>query len=109
MNMAAQIIYEKDRMTVRLEGDLDHHSAAIIRAGIDDAILVNRPKTLALDFGGITFMDSSGIGLVMGRYRLMQSLGGEIVMQNLPENIRKVMRLAGLERLGRMEETEAMV
>lgn len=107
--MAAQIIYEKDRMTVRLEGDLDHHSAAIIRAGIDDAILVNRPKTLALDFGGITFMDSSGIGLVMGRYRLMQSLGGEIVMQNLPENIRKVMRLAGLERLGRMEETEAMV
>ncbi len=109
MNMAAQIIYEKDRMTVRLEGDLDHHSAAIIRAGIDDAILVNRPKTLALDFGGITFMDSSGIGLVMGRYRLMQSLGGEIVMQNLPENIRKVMRLAGLERLGRMEETEATV
>lgn len=107
--MAAQIIYEKDRMTVRLEGDLDHHSAAIIRAGIDDAILVNRPKTLALDFGGITFMDSSGIGLVMGRYRLMQSLGGEIVMQNLPENIRKVMRLAGLERLGRMEETEATV
>lgn len=109
MNMAAQIIYEKDKMTVRLEGDLDHHSAAIIRAGIDDAILVNRPRTLALDFGGITFMDSSGIGLVMGRYRLMQSLGGEIVMQNLPENIRKVMRLAGLERLGRMEETEATV
>lgn len=107
--MAAQIIYEKDKMTVRLEGDLDHHSAAIIRAGIDDAILVNRPRTLALDFGGITFMDSSGIGLVMGRYRLMQSLGGEIVMQNLPENIRKVMRLAGLERLGRMEETEATV
>ena len=107
--MAAQIIYEKNRMTVRLEGDLDHHSAAIIRAGIDDAILVNRPKTLALDFGGITFMDSSGIGLVMGRYRLMQSLGGEIVMQNLPENIRKVMRLAGLERLGRMEKTEVTV
>ena len=107
--MAAQIIYEKDKMTVRLDGDLDHHSAAIIRAGIDDAILVNRPRTLALDFGKITFMDSSGIGLVMGRYRLMRSLGGEIVMQNLPENIRKVMRLAGLEKLGRMEETEATV
>lgn len=107
--MAAQIIFEDKRMTVRLDGDLDHHSAAIIRAGIDDAILVNRPKILALDFGGITFMDSSGIGLVMGRYRLMQSLGGEIVMQNLPDGIKKVMRLAGLDRLGKIEETEMKV
>ncbi|MDD6022060.1 MAG: anti-sigma factor antagonist [Acutalibacteraceae bacterium] len=107
--MAARIIYEKDKMTVRLEGDLDHHGAAIIRAGIDDAILVNRPKTLVLDFGGITFMDSSGIGLVMGRYRLMQSLGGEIVMSNMPKNIKKVMRLAGLEKLGRMEDEEVKV
>lgn len=107
--MAAQITYEKDKMSVRLEGDLDHHSAAIIRAGIDDAILVNRPRILALDFGAITFMDSSGIGLVMGRYRLMQSLGGEIVMQNLPDNIKKVMKLAGLDRLGKIEEREVKV
>lgn len=107
--MAAQIIYEKDKITVRLEGDLDHHSAAIIRAGIDDAVLIHRPKTLALDFGAITFMDSSGIGLVMGRYKLMQSLGGEIVMQNLPAGIKKVMRLAGLERLGKIEECEVKI
>ncbi len=107
--MAAQISYEKDKMTVTLDGDLDHHSAAIIRAGIDDAILVHRPKTLTLDFANITFMDSSGIGLVMGRYKLMQSLGGEIVMRNLPSSIKKVMRLAGLEKLGRMEDEEAKV
>ncbi len=107
--MAAQITYQKGKMLVCLEGDLDHHSAAIIRAGIDDAILVNRPKTLALDFSGITFMDSSGIGLVMGRYRLMQSLGGEIIMQNLPDNIKKVMRLAGLDKLGKIEDTEVTV
>lgn len=107
--MAAKIIYEKDRITVHLEGDLDHHSAAIIRASIDDAVLIHRPKTLALDFGKITFMDSSGIGLVMGRYKLMQSLGGEIVMRNLPAPVKKVMRLAGLERLGKIEEGEVRV
>lgn len=107
--MAAQIIYENEKIIICLQGDLDHHSAAIIRAGIDDAILVHRPKTLVFDFGEITFMDSSGIGLVMGRYRLMSSLGGEIIMRNLPPHIKKVMKLAGLEKLGRMEESEVNV
>ncbi|MBE6746489.1 MAG: STAS domain-containing protein [Ruminococcaceae bacterium] len=107
--MAARIFYEKDTMTVFLDGEIDHHSAAIIRAGIDEAILASRPGTLVLDFGGITFMDSSGIGLVMGRYRLLRALGGELVMTNLPESISKVMRLAGLEKLGRIEEREVTV
>lgn len=107
--MAARIFYEKNKMTVFLDGEIDHHSAAIIRAGIDDAILASRPETLVLDFGGITFMDSSGIGLVMGRYRLLRPLGGEIVMTNLPENIGKVMKLAGLEKIGRIEEREVTV
>ena len=107
--MAARIFYEKDTMTVFLDGEIDHHSAAIIRAGIDEAILASRPSTLVLDFGGITFMDSSGIGLVMGRYRLLRALGGELVMTNLPESISKVMRLAGLEKLGRIEEREVTV
>ncbi len=107
--MAAQITYEKDKMTVFLDGDLDHHSAAIIRAGIDDALLIKRPKVLILDFAKITFMDSSGIGLVMGRYKLMQSLGGEIVMQNLPQNIKKVMYLAGLDRLGKIKDSEVTI
>lgn len=107
--MATEISYEKEKITVRLEGDLDHHCAAIIRASIDDAILIHRPKLLVLDFKKITFMDSSGIGLVMGRYKLMQSIAGEIVMRNLPPNIKKVMRLAGLEKLGRIENEEATV
>lgn len=102
--VSARIFYEKDRMTVCLDGEIDHHSAAIIRAGIDEAILTSRPRELILDFGGITFMDSSGIGLVMGRYRLLSSMGGEIVMTNLPESISKVMKLAGLEKIGRIEE-----
>ncbi len=107
--MAARIFYEKDKMTVCLDGEIDHHSAAIIRAGIDEAILATRPKRLVLDFGGITFMDSSGIGLVMGRYRLIKPMGGEIVMTNLPESICKVMKLAGLEKIGKIEERETAV
>ena len=107
--MSARIFYENQSIRVCLDGELDHHSAAIIRAGIDDAILLNRPKVLILDFAGVTFMDSSGIGLVMGRYRLLKPLGGEIIMANLPPNIEKVIRLAGLERLGRIEREDKAV
>ena len=52
-----------------------------------------------LDFSLVTFMDSSGIGLVMGRFRLMQENDGKVVLQNLPAPIRKVMKLAGLDKL----------
>lgn len=106
--MSARIQYEKNKITVFLEGELDHHSAAIIRASIDDAVILNRPKKLVLDFGDITFMDSSGIGLVMGRYRLMNTLGGEIEMVNLSPGAGRIMKLAGLEKLGKIQERECI-
>lgn len=104
--MAAKIYYGEKKITVFLEGELDHHSAAIIRAGIDDALFINRPKELILDFGGITFMDSSGIGLVMGRYKIMKSIGGKVVLASLSGTNEKLMKLAGLERLDNIEFKE---
>ena len=57
------------------------------------------PEKLIIDFKDVTFMDSSGIGLVMGRYKLMRSLGGEIEVKNVSSHIKKVMKLAGLDLL----------
>lgn len=105
--MSARIFYEEKRISVFLEGEIDHHSAAIIRAGIDDALFVNRPSELVLDFGNITFMDSSGIGLVMGRYKIMKSLGGKVILASLSGSNEKLMKLAGLERLENIEFMEA--
>ena len=65
---------------------------------IDLAVESCRPENLILDFGEVTFMDSSGIGLVMGRYQVMKNIGGRVSLQNTPVHIRKVMRLAGLDR-----------
>ena len=64
--MSAKIEFRKNTLTAYLDGEIDHHTASLIRMGIDDAILHKRPEELILDFGGVTFMDSSGIGLVMG-------------------------------------------
>lgn len=86
-------------LTARLSGEIDHHSSLWLRMDIDTAIVEKKPKVLELDFGDVSFMDSSGIGLVMGRYKLMKETGGEVYLINLPEGIEKVMTLAGMNRI----------
>ena len=104
--MSAKIEYKQNKLVVMLDGEIDHHTASLIRMGIDDAILKKRPDILILDFGGVTFMDSSGIGLVMGRYKLMKTIGGKITVQNLSPSAYRVIKLAGLERLGEIRQKE---
>lgn len=101
--MSARIEENEEALTVSLEGELDHHAAKGIRETIDEAIGRLHPRLLILDFRSVTFMDSSGIGLVMGRYRTMQLFGGKIVIRNASLHIRKVMRLAGLDRLAEFQ------
>ena len=86
-------------ITARLSGELDHHTARVMREQIDAAVGGFPAQLLRLDFSGVGFMDSSGIGLVMGRYRLMQSRGGRLLVVGVSERLLRVMRLAGLQRL----------
>ena len=86
-------------LTVHLIGELDHHAAAPIRQQIDTAVLSCRCRRLVLDLRRLTFMDSSGIGLIMGRYRLMLAQNGTLAVENPNPTIEKMIRLAGLDRL----------
>lgn len=101
--MAVQIQIREEMVQACLSGEIDHHSAAQMREKIDESVIQSGAKTLVLDFSLVTFMDSSGIGLVMGRFRLMQENGGELVLQNLPAPLRKVMKLAGLDKLAKFQ------
>ncbi len=85
-----------------LSGDIDHHSARAIREEIDGKIDETHPSLLVLDFGEVAFMDSSGIGLVMGRFRKMQENDGEIQIVNTPLYISRVMRVSGIEKLAKI-------
>lgn len=106
--MSAKIECAENQITVFLDGEIDHHSASIIRMSIDNTVLNRRPELLTLDFEKVTFMDSSGIGLVMGRYKLMRSIGGAICVCNLSPSAYKVMKLAGLEKLGEIKQREVI-
>lgn len=101
--MNLQINVSDELVTVYLTGEIDHHSAREIREEIDRSIESNRPHTLVMDFKNVGFMDSSGIGLVMGRYKLMQTMDGEVKILHTPNHIKKVMRLAGLDKLATIE------
>ena len=92
-----------ETLTVLLTGEIDHHTAAALREEIDAAIEEHHPRLLTLDFGGVSFMDSSGIGLVMGRYKQVSAYGGRVAVANTPKPLRRVMRLAGLDRLAERE------
>lgn len=92
--------YENNVLTAKLYGEIDHHKAPSIRKKIDAKTEHLRPRELHLDFSGVSFMDSSGIGLIMGRYRQVTLIGGKLKVINIPENLDKIIRLSGIDSLG---------
>lgn len=98
--MPVEIKTDEKHMTALISGEIDHHSAAGLREAIDDSILRLNPELLTLDFSAVSFMDSSGIGLIMGRYRLMQESGGRVAVCGASPVNARMIKLAGLGRLG---------
>ena len=102
--MQLELTREGGVLTAALIGELDHHAAAELRQKIDTAVLSCRPRRLTIDLSRLSFMDSSGIGLIMGRYRLMTTLGGEVRLAGTSPRMERMIRLAGLDKLPIWEE-----
>ena len=83
-----------------LSGEVDHDAAQSLRIQLDDALVSRTPQTMILDFGGVGFMDSSGIGLILGRQRCARTLGGTLRIQHAPEALRRVLQLANIPCVG---------
>lgn len=86
-------------LTVFLDGEIDHHSAPSVRNTVDEAVMTQSPSRLALDFSSVSFMDSSGIGLIMGRYKLMNGRGGVLEVHGLKPRDRRIVEMSGLKNL----------
>lgn len=87
-----------DTLVASILCDLDHHSAREIRERIDGLLLSVRPRVLELDFSGVGFMDSSGLGLIMGRLERAEQIGATLHLTGLSPTICKLIRLSGIER-----------
>ncbi|MBQ7638717.1 MAG: anti-sigma factor antagonist [Clostridia bacterium] len=91
-----EITFANSVMTASLTGEIDHHSAKEMREKIDFELIKRKPSKLILDFSGVTFMDSSGVGLVMGRYKKCSAIECRTSVTGLRERDKKIMKMSGL-------------
>ncbi len=94
------MLIAKQRMLVmRLRGEIDHHTAGGIRKQLERELKMSGAVNIALDFKEVTFMDSSGIGVIIGRYKTVRALGGSMVIYNASEQIRRLLDMSGIRRI----------
>ena len=100
------INYEKkDKLLyVEITEEIDHHLAEKIRRKVDNEITRYMPRKTIFDFSRVTFMDSAGIGMIIGRYKLVSMFGGKMTMINVKPNVKKVFEMSGVLKLIPIEE-----
>ena len=84
------------RLHVKLSGELDHHSAEQTRNMLDTLLKDITVRDLTLDLSGVTFMDSAGLGVILGRYRILSMRGGQLTVSGMSGAIDKIFRMSGV-------------
>ena len=90
---------EQSTLICALECDIDHHTARLMREKIDKMLFERRPAVLILDFSSVVFMDSSGLGLIMGRVERAASVGGRVILCGMSPALTQLVHLCGIDRL----------
>lgn len=94
------IFHEGERtLTANLTAEIDHHTARRIRERIDSELFLRKPEILVLDFSGVGFMDSSGLGLILGRCSVAEGIGASVRVVGASDQLMRLIRLSGLERV----------
>ncbi len=94
------IYYEKDKLLVfKISDEIDDYSVQKIRRKADYEIERYMPKRVVFDFDSVTFMDSAGIGLIIGRYKFTNMLGGKLEVANLTDSVKKIFEMSGILKL----------
>jgi stage II sporulation protein AA (anti-sigma F factor antagonist) len=86
-------------LIVKIDEEIDHHSCNKIRDKIDLAVDFKKIDKLIFDFQGVNFMDSSGIGMVMGRYKNIHKNGGKAAVTGLKPSVKKIFQMSGLFKI----------
>lgn len=93
-------------LLVRLVGELDHHTAEQLRNQVEDNLAKKQIKHIVLNLEQLTFMDSSGLGVILGRYKQVRAIGGEMVVCAISPAVKRLFEMSGLFKIIRLEESE---
>ncbi|MBO5009921.1 MAG: anti-sigma factor antagonist [Clostridia bacterium] len=99
--MQRDVIFQEGErtLTASLTAEIDHHTARRIRERIDSELFLRKPEILVLDFSGVGFMDSSGLGLILGRCSVAEGIGASVRVTGASDQLMRLIRLSGLERV----------
>lgn len=101
--MPVTVRIQSRTMIAALSGEIDHHGARAVMDALDRAISTHLPLRMEVDLSGVTFMDSSGLALLIRTHRAVQGLGGSLRVTHIPAQPRRVLDAAGLSRIIPME------
>lgn len=88
-----------DCLTVQMRGELDHYCTQSVRRELDALLQDETVRCLVLDFEDLTFMDSSGIGVILGRYRILRDRGGKLMVARMNPHIARIFHMSGMDRI----------
>ena len=94
------VFLQKDKtLLVEITEEIDHHSTEKMRRLIDDDITRYMPRKVIFDFSNVSFMDSAGIGMLLGRYKVIKMLGGQLELENVNKQIRRIFEISGILKI----------
>ena len=92
--------YDKDKLLIlKITDEIDDHNVQNIRRKADYEIERYMPKKIIFDFDSVTFMDSAGIGLIIGRYKFANMIGAKLELSNLTQSVRRIFDMSGILKL----------
>ncbi|MBM7604499.1 stage II sporulation protein AA (anti-sigma F factor antagonist) [Metabacillus crassostreae] len=106
MSLAIELDVKKSVLCIRLSGELDHHAAEELRTKVTEVLAANQSKHIVLNLENLAFMDSSGLGVILGRYKQIKAMGGEMVVCAISPAVKRLFDMSGLFKIIRLEENE---
>ena len=91
-----ECIRERDGLTFVFHGDIDEYACRTLRGEIDGEIVKSSPSVVIFDLGNVSFVDSTGLGLILGRYKKLSAAGGVLRLKDVPPQVDKVLRASGV-------------
>ncbi|MBO2945080.1 anti-sigma F factor antagonist [Paenibacillus sp. F411] len=107
MNLNVDMEHQRHVLIVRLSGELDHHTADLVRMQLDEAISRRQTEHLVLSFKELEFMDSSGLGVILGRYKIIKQKGGKMAVCDVKPAVYRLLEMSGLFKIMPIYEDEA--
>lgn len=108
MAINVNLYIKKDTLVCRLDGEMDQLTSDDLRLKLSELIIKYQVKNIIFNMHDLTFLDSSGIGVIIGRYNQIKHNNGKIVLCELNEYINKIIELSGLKKICEVKETEEL-